>query len=277
MNAVDARTLVSYDQWANQRLLAASRALAPEESTRDRGASFGSIKATLVHILGGEWNWLRFWQGKPAVKLPARRPGWSKLGLRENRKAAGAAARRSLSSGAESAVRRYRGGSMAGMDTVVEANRLAVDDLIAAAKARQDAWTTPRAPGKWSPSQLVEHVARSLEESANEVRGVPSKFPNLPFFLRPVARTLLFNRVLRKGVFPRARTTRPFDPVEGPATLADGQRRLDQSVGAFIEACRVRAAGDRKVRSTVFGVVAVDDYARFQECHTRHHTRQLGT
>ena len=165
---------------------------------------------------------------------------------------------------------------MTGMDTVVEANRAAVNDLLAAAKAREAAWTEPRPPGKWSPSQLVEHVARSLEESANEVRGVRSKFPNLPFFLRPVARTLLFNRVLRKGTFPRARTSRPFNPIEGPATLADAQRRLEQAVGAFIEACHECASGDQKVTSTVFGVVAVDDYARFQECHTRHHTRQLG-
>jgi len=68
------------------------------------------------------------------------------------------------------------------MDTVVEANRAAVNDLLAAAKAREAVWTEPRAPGKWSPSQLVEHVARSLEESANEVRGVRSKFPNCRSF-----------------------------------------------------------------------------------------------
>ncbi len=162
------------------------------------------------------------------------------------------------------------------IDTIAEANRAAVNDLVAAARVRESSWTTPRAPGKWSPSQLVEHVARSLEESANEVRGLRSKFPRLPFFLRPVARTLLFNRVLRKGMFPRARTSRPFNPIEGPATLADAQRRLDQAVGAFIEACRECSAGNQQVKSTVFGVVAVDDYARFQECHTRHHTRQLG-
>jgi hypothetical protein len=162
------------------------------------------------------------------------------------------------------------------MDSVLEANLAAVSDLVAAAKAREDVWTTPRAPGKWSPAQLAEHVARSLEESANEVRGVRSKFPNLPFFLRPVARTLLFNRVLRKGTFPRARTSRPFNPIAGPATLADAERRLDQAVGAFIQACRECAASDQKVASTVFGVVAIDDYARFQECHTRHHTKQLG-
>ena len=126
---------------------------------------------------------------------------------------------------------------MAGMDTVVEANRAAVNDLLAAAKAREAVWTEPRAPGKWSPSQLVEHVARSLEESANEVRGVRSKFPNLPFFLRPVARTLLFNRVLRKGTFPpspderaiqsgrRTRNTRGCPAPTGP-----GGRRVHRGV-----------------------------------------------
>jgi hypothetical protein len=164
---------------------------------------------------------------------------------------------------------------MAQIDTMVEGNRAAVNDLVAAARARENSWTTPRAPGKWSPSQLVEHVARSLEESAHEVRGQPSKFPRLPFFLKPVARTLLFNRVLRSGVFPRARTSRPFDPIQGPATVLDAQRRLDQAVGAFIAACRDCSAGNQQVRSTVFGVVAVDDYAKFQECHIRHHTRQL--
>ncbi len=80
---------------------------------------------------------------------------------------------------------------MAWTDSVVDANRAAVNDFLEAATAREDVWTKPRAPGKWSPSQLVEHVARSLEESANEVRGLRSKFPNLPFFLRPVARAFL--------------------------------------------------------------------------------------
>ncbi len=164
---------------------------------------------------------------------------------------------------------------MAWTDTVVDANRAAVNDFLEAAKGREDVWTKPRAPGKWSPSQLVEHVARSLEESANEVRGLRSKFPNLPFFLRPVARAFLLNRVLRKGSFPKARTSRPVNPIEGPPSLADAQRRLDQALDAFMAACHECALGDQTVRSTVFGVVALDDYARFQECHTRHHTMQL--
>ena len=70
-------------------------------------------------------------------------------------------------------------------------------DLIIAADKSSAAWTVPRAPGKWSPSQVVEHVAMALEESANVVTETPSKFPSIPGFLRPVARALFFNRVLR--------------------------------------------------------------------------------
>ncbi len=164
---------------------------------------------------------------------------------------------------------------MSQTNSIVDANRAAVADLLAAARARESVWTQPRAPGKWSPAQLVEHVARSLEESANEVRGVRSKFPNLPFFLRPVARGFLFNRVVRTGTFPKARTSRPFDPIEGPANLTAAQQRLDQALNSFTTACNECASGDRKVRSRVFGVVTIDDYSRFQEIHTRHHTKQL--
>ena len=40
-------------------------------SNLSTATSFGSVKGTLVHILAGEWNWLRFFQGKASSKLPA--------------------------------------------------------------------------------------------------------------------------------------------------------------------------------------------------------------
>jgi hypothetical protein len=118
-------------------------------------------------------------------------------------------------------------------------------------------------------------VARSLDESANEVAGSPTRFPHLPFFLKPVARGLLFNRVLRRGAFPRARTSRAFDPASGPATPAEARERLLQALDRFAEACRARAATDSQIHSVVFGVVSLADYVRFQELHTRHHRKQL--
>jgi hypothetical protein len=66
------------------------------------------------------------------------------------------------------------GGPMADVNDALAANRAAVIDLVAAAERSAATWTTPRAPGKWSPSQVVEHVAGGLEEAANALSGAPS-------------------------------------------------------------------------------------------------------
>jgi len=164
---------------------------------------------------------------------------------------------------------------MADVDAVLAANRAAISDLIASAESAGPAWMKPRAPGKWSPCQIVEHVARALEESANVVEGAPSKFPSLPSFVRPLLRGLLFNRVLKKGTFPKAKTSKAFDPASGPALPADARSRLEGAMAKFERACRARAAAGQHVPSTIFGTVSVADYARFQEVHTRHHRKQM--
>jgi hypothetical protein len=82
----------------------------------------------------------------------------------------------------------------------------ATENMIESSERSGPGWAVARAPGKWSPSQIVEHVARSLEESANMATGRPSKFPGLPALVYPVVRGLLFRRVLRNAAFPKART-----------------------------------------------------------------------
>lgn len=164
---------------------------------------------------------------------------------------------------------------MADVSAALGANRDAVGELIAAADRCGSAWAVPRAPGKWSPSQLVEHVARSLDESANVVSGAPSKFPNLPFFLRPVVRGFLFNRVLKNSAFPKARTNKAMDPASGPATPAEARIRLESALARFDRECRACADAGGAVASATFGTVPVEDYARFIALHTRHHCKQM--
>ena len=164
---------------------------------------------------------------------------------------------------------------MAPLDAALAANRDAVNKLSAMAERSASAWTTPRAPGKWSPSQVVEHVARALEESANVVAGEPSKFPTFPAVLRPLVRRLFFDRVLKRGRFPRARTSRAFDPSRGSATPGEARTRLDEALSRFERACRSRFAAGQPVTSTIFGVVSLEAYARFQELHTRHHCAHM--
>ena len=76
------------------------------------------------------------------------------------------------------------------------AARTAVDELLQSIARCVENWQEPRAPGKWSPSQIVEHLARALEESAKDMSGKQSKLPRLPRPMRFLARHLLFNRVV---------------------------------------------------------------------------------
>ncbi|MBV8550336.1 MAG: DinB family protein [Acidobacteriaceae bacterium] len=62
MTKDDIQLLYKYDRWANGRVLQAASALSPEEFTRDLGGSFGSVRDTLVHVIGGEWIWLQYWK-----------------------------------------------------------------------------------------------------------------------------------------------------------------------------------------------------------------------
>lgn len=164
---------------------------------------------------------------------------------------------------------------MADVNSTLGANRDAIRELISAVEKCGGAWAIPRAPGKWSPSQLVEHVARTLDESANLVSGAPTKFPTLPFFLRPVLRGFLFNRVLKNGTFPKARTNKAMNPASGPATPADARTRLETALARFDRECRTCAEAGGVVASATFGRLRVEDYARFIELHTRHHCKQM--
>ena len=151
----------------------------------------------------------------------------------------------------------------------------AVAGLVAAAERVGTAWTKPRAPGKWSPSQIVEHVARIMEESANVASNRPSKFPTIPFLLRPIVRVVVFKRTLWRNAFPKMKAIDAFVPVAGSASPADGRVRLEGALSRFDQACRARAASGQDVMSTIFGAVPVANFARFQELHIRHHLLQM--
>ena len=164
---------------------------------------------------------------------------------------------------------------MSDLDALLASNRAATDELIAVAQRSASKWNTPRAPGKWSPAQVTEHVARSFEEAANAVAERPTKLPTVPRFLKPVA-GWMFRRILRTGKFPKARTTKAMNPEDtptSPANPAEARARLQSAQATFERECRARAG--RTFAHSAFGVVSVEDYVRFAELHTRHHMRQI--
>jgi len=163
---------------------------------------------------------------------------------------------------------------MADINDALADNRAAVLDLVTAAERSAATWTTPRAPGKWSPSQVVEHIARGLDEAANVVSGAPS-IPMPPAFLRLVAR-LFFYRILKKDAFPKGfKAHNAMNPTSGPATPAEARVRLEGAFARFDQECRKRVAGGQHVVDTAFGTVSVEDLVRFNAIHTRHHCKQM--
>lgn len=72
MKLEDVRTLLAYNQWANRKLLDAARSLGSDEFTRDLRTSHASVRGTLVHIIGGEWKWLKLWKGQSSKHINDR-------------------------------------------------------------------------------------------------------------------------------------------------------------------------------------------------------------
>ena len=163
---------------------------------------------------------------------------------------------------------------MADINDVLAANRAAVLDLAAAAERSAPTWTTPRAARKWSPSQVVEHVARGLDEGVNIVSGTPS-IPGPPAFLRPLGR-LFFDRTVKKGLFPKGfKSLKALNPTRGPATPAEARVRLEGAFARFDQGCRRRGASGHNVRTSAFGTVSVEDLVKSNAIHTRHHCKQM--
>ena len=71
-----AQTMARYDRWQNRSLVAAADTLTDAERWQDRGAFFGSIAATLNHILWDHRVWLARQSGDAAMarEIGARHP-----------------------------------------------------------------------------------------------------------------------------------------------------------------------------------------------------------
>ena len=163
---------------------------------------------------------------------------------------------------------------MADVNDVLADNRAAVLDLVAAAERSAATWTAPRAPGKWSPSQVVEHIARGLDEAANVISGAPS-IPMPSAFLRPLLR-LFFYRILKKDSFPEGfKAHKAMNPPSGSATPADARVRLEGVLARFDQECRGRTASGQHVVRTAFGMVPIEDFVKYCALHTRHHCKQM--
>jgi uncharacterized damage-inducible protein DinB len=81
MNKKDIQLLYEYNRWANACIFKAVSALNAEQFTQDLASSHRSVRDTLVHIVSGEWIWLKRWQGQSPKSMfdPADFPSLAAL------------------------------------------------------------------------------------------------------------------------------------------------------------------------------------------------------
>jgi uncharacterized damage-inducible protein DinB len=65
------RGLLAYTIWADRTVLESLAGLPPEDLVRETGSSFGSLLATMAHILGSEQVWLARFVGAPLECFPS--------------------------------------------------------------------------------------------------------------------------------------------------------------------------------------------------------------
>jgi hypothetical protein len=162
---------------------------------------------------------------------------------------------------------------MAELDVAIQDGRKAVADFVAHARGvAPDRWAAPRAPGKWSPAQVCDHVALAYEGGKKLLCGDCPK--GMPRWLRPLIRVVFLAKVLKTGRFPKGSKAPPeLQPSAKPPPLDEGLRRLEKAVADFDAEARRRDGAT--IDHPVFGRIKVVDYVRLNALHTTHHRAQL--
>jgi hypothetical protein len=160
---------------------------------------------------------------------------------------------------------------------VIASSRDAVSAFVDAARAVQPAqWTTPRAPGKWSPGQVTEHVVLAYEQSRRMLQGTFTGQAR-PWYQQLLARWLGLPRLLKQGFGDGAFKAPDFiQPSESPSSRDVLLKRLEV-ISHDLEEDLARAAEPQRatVHHPVFGLLSLADLVQFMSIHTNHHRPQL--
>ena len=153
-----------------------------------------------------------------------------------------------------------------------------------AAAVPGEAWRRPRGEGKWSPAQLVEHVALAYEQAAAELRGDAAGRTTTSPLRRRLLRWLLLPTILGTGRLPAGapapRVLRPRGEPVPDAPAPDQEAlvaRFHAAAARLADAVAdaERASARRLVAHPYFGALSARTTWRLLTIHTRHHARHL--
>jgi uncharacterized damage-inducible protein DinB len=165
---------------------------------------------------------------------------------------------------------------MTDLHTVMADNRQAVSAFVADTRAvPRSQWASPRAPGKWSPGQVTEHVALAYELSRSVLSG-SFRRPAKPWPVRLLTR-LFVKRLLHTGRFGKGLTSpKPLQPTESPTAPEALIARLEAAAnGLESDLAAAARTGQTTIEHPLLGHLSLAEFLQFQAIHTNHHRQQL--
>ena len=164
--------------------------------------------------------------------------------------------------------------------TRTEAERLhtdAVSDLVATASSVPEArWRAPRAEGKWSPAETVEHLTIAYDVLLRELAGGGGMAIRTTLWQRILLRLTLVPKILRDGAFPKGarapRETRPQMPEHGQA---EAIARFRERATRFSETAADPRHARARLTHAYFGRASVTNTILLCARHIEHHRAQL--
>lgn len=162
-------------------------------------------------------------------------------------------------------------------DAAVRAHRQAVLRFAETAERFDDvAWHARSAADKWCPGQVAEHVVLTYSRLLSELDGAGGMRQRLPWWKAALLRWRFLPRILREGIFPKARAPREIRPPDSPRpkpTVLDALRR--DAARFEEELTRAHAEGGGRLTHPYFGRLPPRKILGFMTAHTEHHRRQL--
>lgn len=157
----------------------------------------------------------------------------------------------------------------------LEAQRAAIDHFTERAAGVVAGWTTPRAPGAWSPAEITEHLALVFDAVTEEIKGGPGIRARFGPLRRLLFRWIALPRIVAGRGFPGGvRAVREARPVNVTASRDESLDRLLRTAERFEEAVRSAPPATR-VTHPFFGRLTLPRAVRFSAAHIRHHAAQL--
>ena len=132
-------------------------------------------------------------------------------------------------------------------------------------------------PGKWSPAQIVEHLAIGLDTTS---RRFEERRSHDPMTRRPrgLAQWMAGLCVIRLGWHPPAfRAPEGTRPTVRP-DLSAIERRFREGHARFLALARVLLPGRRDdlfVKHPIIGDLTLEEWMRFHAVHCAHHAKQI--